>query len=230
MHLEEGYVMADGFRLGVELEKGFYSKFLANVKKEIDKKLISVSSRAIPQIETRLRAKVIERLTSSPEYAAIVGSGFRGELGLPDAAQRMDAVISQWANNISVTFIRQSGAGKLGMISIGIIQDDYSDVLSLAEAELSYSGFRGQKTLRWLDWLLTKGSGVIVADYQYKKVGSTGNARCRTGLGIMVERRGGWKIPAQLAGTESDNFATRSLEGIQGEIETIIRQELTKVL
>ena len=40
----------------------------------------------------------------------------------------------------------------------------------------------------------------------------------------MVERRGGWKIPAQLAGTESDNFATRSLEGIQGEIETIIRQ------
>ena len=140
--------MADGFRLGVELEKGFYSKFLANVKKEIDKKLISVSSRAIPQIETRLRAKVIERLTSSPEYAAIVGSGFRGELGLPDAAQRMDAVISQWANNISVTFIRQSGAGKLGMISIGIIQDDYSDVLSLAEAELSYSGFRGQKTLQ----------------------------------------------------------------------------------
>ena len=46
--------MADGFRLGVGLERGFYSKFLANVKKEIDKKLVDVSSRAIPQIEIRL--------------------------------------------------------------------------------------------------------------------------------------------------------------------------------
>jgi hypothetical protein len=220
--------MVGGFRLGVELEKGFYNKFLTNIKQEINKKLISVSAKAVPRIKSKLQTIVLQRITSSPEYAAIVGSGFRGELGLPDAGARVNAVVNQWAQNISVTFVPQKSAGQLGLINIGIIQDDYSDVLSLAEAELTYSGARGQKTLRWLDWLITRGSSIIVSDYEYKI--DSRSSRSRTGLGIMVKRRGGWKIPAQLAGTENDNFATRALEGIEGEIQTIIRQELTKVL
>ena len=46
----------------------------------------------------------------------------------------------------------------------------------------------------------------------------------------MVKRRGGWKVPAAIAGTENDNFATRALSEIQDNIDIIVRQELTKVL
>lgn len=218
--------MADGFRLGIKLEAGFHSKFLKNVKEEINTLLLSKGVAAVKQIEVRLQQSVVVRITSSPEYIAITQSEFRGEIGLPDAASRMDAVIQKWAQGITVTLEGARGAGALGLIKIGILESGYDDVLSLPAAEFSYSGRKGQKTLEWLRWLLMEGGQVIVSNYEYRADSKQG--RSRTGLGIMVKRRGGWKIPAQFAGIEGDNFATRALEGIQGDIDIIVRQELTK--
>jgi len=93
---------------------------------------------------------------------------------------------------------------------------------------MSYVGRRGQKTLEWLRWLLLEGGKVIVSDYEYRQGSKRGGSR--TGLGIMIKRRGGWKVPAAIAGIESDNFVTRALSEIQDNIDIIVRQELTKVL
>tara|TARA_R100001163_G_C5066446_1_gene204856 strand:- start:1301 stop:1963 length:663 start_codon:yes stop_codon:yes gene_type:complete len=218
---------SDSFKLGIKLESGFDTKFLRSIRKEISSALINGGTRAAEVIETRLQQAVIKRITGSPEYAAITQSEFRGELGLPDAAVRLDAIVRKWAEGIMVKFEIARGS-LLGLIKIGILEEGYEDVLSMSEATFRYSSKRGEKNLEWLRWLLLEGGNIIVSDYEYRAENKEG--RSRTGLGIMIRRRGGWKIPQQFAGTEENNFATRALEDIQGDIDIIVRQELTKVL
>jgi hypothetical protein len=218
--------MSRGFKLSVELGSNFRSEFAKNVTAEISKQIVKKIPRAIESIKAKIQQIVIVKITSCPEYAAIVGSNVRGELGINEAAVRMDAIISEWASNIVVTLVPEN-VGGLALIKIGIIQSDYADVLDLAEAEMSYVSRRGQKTLEWLRWLLLEGGSVIVSNYEYSE---TRRGNSRTGLGIMIKRRGGWKVPAAIAGIESDNFVTRALSEIQDNIDIIVRQELTKVL
>jgi hypothetical protein len=225
--LEEGRIMSRGFKLSVELGSNFRSEFAKNVTAEISKQIVKKIPRAIEAIKAKIQQIVIVKITSCPEYAAIVGSDVRGELGINEASSRMDAIINEWASNIVVTLVPEN-VGGLALIKIGIIQRDYADVLDLAEAEMSYVGRRGQKTLEWLRWLLLEGGSVIVSNYEYS--GETRRGHSRTGLGIMIKRRGGWKVPAAIAGIESDNFVTRALSEIQDNIDIIVRQELTKVL
>ena len=181
---------------------------------------------AVSNIKGKLGEAVKSAITLSAEYSAIVGGRLRGELGLPDGAQRIDAIIDRWAEGISVRYLKGK-TGALGMIDIGILRSDWEDVLSMQEAELSYtSPRRGIKILEWLRWLLTEGSAIIVSQYEFisERRGS------RTGLGIMVKRRGGWGVPVQFAGTEEDNFATRALEDIESTIDVVVKRELTKVI
>ena len=227
MQLEEGDVMAQGhFTARIELDNNFSAKFYKEILREINSKLLSRMPVAANSIQKKLGEMVRERIMSSPEYAAITGGRFRGELGLPDGAARMNAIIERWAESISVVYLKGKGAG-LGMLDIGILQADWADVLSMGEAVLTYSSKKGTKDLEWLRWLLKEGGAVIVSQYDFEPKAAMTS---RTGLGIMVKRRGGWKIPAQYAGVEEDNFATRALTAIASDIDVIVRRELTKVI
>ena len=226
MQLEEGNVMAKGnFTIGIELESGFSAKFKSEVLREITLKLSAVLPSALVKIKTMLGNIIRERISMSPEYQAISGGRFRGELGLPDGARRINDIMNIWAEGISVTYIKAK-AGGFGMISIGILESDWEDVLSSSQAELTYTSPKGAKTLEWLRWMLKEGGRVIVSQYDF--VNSSRGSR--TGLGIMVKRRGGWKVPSQFAGTDSDNFATRALAGIEKDIDIVVRRELTRVV
>ena len=209
----------------IELDKDFEAQFKRNILKEIHSKLNKVFPVAIGQIKEKLEEVVRIRIMSSPEYAGITGGRFRGELGLPDGAARIDAIIERWVESIFVKYTKGK-AGSLGSIDIGILQSDWADVLAMGEATLTYASRKGSKSLEWLRWLLKEGRAVIVSNYEF--VPEPKNSR--TGLGIMVKGRGGWKIPSQFAGTDIDNFATRALDGIAKDIDEVVRRELTKVL
>lgn len=209
----------------IELDRDFESRFRKDILNEINIKFSKVMPVAIKNIKKMLAEAVRIRIMGSSEYAAITGGRFRGELGLPDGAQRLNAIIETWANSISVQYSKGKG-GSLGSIDIGILQDDWEDVLSMGEAILTYASRKGMKSLEWLRWLLKEGSAVIVSQYDFvpNPKGS------RTGLGIMIKSRGGWKIPSQFVGTEENNFATRALAGIAEDVDAVVRREITKVL
>jgi len=209
----------------IELDKDFAAKFHKDILKEINIKLTQVLPMAVKNIRTKLGEAVRFRIMGSPEYAAITGGGFRGELGLPDGEARINAIIERWVESISVKYVKGKGSS-LGSINIGILESDWIDVLAMGEATLTYMSKKGAKSLEWLRWLLKEGGAVIVSRYDFvpQAKGS------RTGLGIMVKGGKGWRVPAQFAGTEKDNFVTKSLAGIAQDIDTIVRREVTKVL
>ena len=121
----------------IELDKDFAAKFHKDILKEINIKLTQVLPMAVKNIRTKLGEAVRFRIMGSPEYAAITGGGFRGELGLPDGEARINAIIERWVESISVKYVKGKGSS-LGSINIGILESDWIDVLAMGEATLTY--------------------------------------------------------------------------------------------
>jgi hypothetical protein len=203
----------------IKLESGFSSSFKHNIVKEITKKI----KREVPKIKTTitdsLRKVVREALVSTEEYQSILQGKLKAELGIPDSNSRIIAIIDTWVNNIVVEV--KTGTSPLLLITIGIIQDDYGDVLSLPQAQYAYTSKRGQGEIPWLRWLLLEGDKRIITKYEFV----SNPKKSRTGMGIMISKeRGSWQVPSEFSGTSVDNFATRAFGNIESVLDRIVEQ------
>ena len=199
----------------------FTREFNRGVKKEVQEKF----SRAMPgiaqKIEKRLAIELFKQISQSQEYQDLTSNTqIRGELGLFSVAA-LDNIVQTWADGVTVLYTKNK---ILGTLDIGMIQDDYSDVLSLPEASFVSASRRGSTVIEWLRWLLLESTSIIVAGYDFLEATGKG----RTGLGFMIRKGKGWSVPAQYAGTATDNFATRALGTIDETIDIVVRQEITK--
>ena len=203
----------------LKMEGGFASKFRKEIVTEITKKV----KRKAPIIQTNITEKVKEAvrdaLVSTPEYQSIIQGKLKAELGVPNSDSRIITVIDTWIENIVVNV--KAARTPFLVIDIGIIQGDYSDVLSLPQAQYTYKSKRGGGEIPWLKWLLLEGDKRIINKYEF----SSNPRGSRTGMGIMISKaRGFWQVPPEFSGTSVDNFATRALENIEATIDKIVEQ------
>ena len=91
-----------------------------------------------------------------------------------------------------------------GGLIINIQPTTFQNLLALGEVHVNYAN----GDLHWLDWLLTRGDEIIVADYYYNP--ATGIGRSRLG---NMKQGGFFRVPPQYSGTTTDNFVTRALNG-----------------
>ena len=203
----------------IALESGFSSKFQHNVVKEISKNIKRYAPRIKTTITDELKKAVREALVSTPEYQSILQGKLKAELGIPESDARIITIIDTWVNNISVKV--KTGTTPLLLIDIGIIKDDYGDVLSLPQAQYTYRSKHGQGEIPWLRWLLLEGDKRIITKYEF----SSNPRGSRTGMGIMIRKsRGSWQVPPEFSGTSVDNFATRALGNIESVIDRIVEK------
>ena len=206
---------------GIGLDAGFASYFKKEIDREINLKIKSSINNITESIEIAIQTLVKIRLQEAPEVDSLAGGKLRYQFGLPDGASRISNIIEVWADSVEVQYVQ--GVGKFGGISISMVDENYSKVLSMSEAEFTTED---GTSLEWLRWLLLEGDSRIINNYQFQS-----GRRGRAGGGIMISRqRGSWGVPSQFAGTENNNFATRALESIQDEIDVIVRREITKVV
>ena len=192
--------------LGAQFEKYVFTQL---------KNRLRLRSSAIKQsIEGPLKNIVRNSISATPEYRSLIGGKLQAELGVTSPLQRISNIIDTWVENISVTI--KVSKDPLLNIHIGFLQKGYGDVLSLPDASYQYE--RGD--IPWLEWLLLEGDKRIIRDYSFKPV----RRGSRTGRGISVsQRRGGWQVPSEFSGTETNNFATRAFDGVDTKIENIIK-------
>tara|TARA_R110000744_G_scaffold73552_5_gene147289 strand:- start:14468 stop:15115 length:648 start_codon:yes stop_codon:yes gene_type:complete len=203
----------------LQLEKGFAQRFEANVIKELKKKFRRVGPSIAKRTEEAIQSLVTLRLSSSEVVNSLAGGQLRAEFGLVDGELRISNIIEIWANALNVTYFPM--VGKLGSIVIVMDEAFVNDVINMPIA--SFVTENGSH-LEWLRWLLLEGSAPIVGEYGFKSA-----PRGRTGQGIMVKKTGkSWSVPAQFQGVENNNFVTEALEGIETEIQGIIRREFVK--
>ena len=213
--MEEGLGMASiDYNIKIDVKQ---------VSKDIYKDIFNKIKKAAPKIQRVLNSKiediVFQRLVSS--VPTITGRDYY-EMGVPDINERLQSIIRIAAKNFK---IKVTPANILN-ISIEILEDDYSLLLSLPESVFPYISAKGSGILQWLRWILLEGNSPIVRDFEFTP---TPSRFSRTGGGVMM-RGGGWNVPSSLAGTSQNNILTRALQNIEKDIESLVSQELQRII
>lgn len=181
-------------------------------------------NKSVPQIKSKIQDLIVDAIKNAPEYSSLVSGQLRLELGIPDAASKIEELLNIWTNNIDVEIkpFKITNMGLSGGFSINCIKSDFSDVLSTSAAQIEDS-VRGY-SLPWLSWLLLEGGKILVKDHVVV-VGSS--AFSRTGGAIMrTSMSSSWRVPPEFAGTERDNWITRAIDQLDDEITKIFQETI----
>lgn len=194
------------------IELSILKALLPDIKQHMDE-AVSVIKKTLPGI-------VISSIISSEEYQSLINNQLKYELGIPDAINKINAIIDIWTKNINYTYqepsIRSSQIKSI--FKAEMIKADFSDVLGTDYASVNDTQ-RGY-SLPWLEWLLLDGKKTIVKDYQ---VVFGQNRVSRTGMAIMRQSSSkGWSVPSEFSGTVSDNWITRSIDRAQPQILSLL--------
>lgn len=177
------------------------------IAEEVNKIINKNQANIIGNVRTLIPPWIIKQ----PEIQSLLSDSplsLKGQFGIPtNTAIIVNAIIHAVLNSISFKFIKYDS--KLnGGFELYVQPKDFGNLLTLYQGHVKY----GSTDLHWLDWLLTKGDTVIVANYQYNPQTGIG----RSGLGNMTDR-GSFRVPPEFSGTLDDNFITRALVGSEQE-------------
>ena len=169
-------------------------------------------------IESQIKPLVSAALLSSPEIQSLSSGTLRIDFGLTQDPSA--DIVNAITNSLSVQAQKAvaSASGIKGGVLITLQPTDYSNLFSLPSAvQITEKG----EVLPWLEWLLTLGQQLIIADFgvEYGPYG-------RTGGGRMVEGVAAFKVNSQYAGTIDNNFITRAINPILPQIRNIIIKAL----
>lgn len=178
--------------------------------------------KSMPKIQLELKSRFKAALQNEPEYASLKSGKLKAELGLPESVS-IDRIVDIISDSIKMDFspgtISNRGV-KVGL-GIRIFQQDGEPAISSEDAIL-VDQLRGY-ALPWLEWLLFYGTKPIVKNYTVR-MGS--NPYSRSGMAIMVEDDSNWRVPAEFAGTPTNNWVTRALSTIDDDIKNFLIQTL----
>lgn len=194
-----------------QISKEILGALLPDITKYLD--------RAIKYIKQNLPDIVNNAITNAPEYSSLISGQLRYEFGLIDPDNKINGLLDIWINNIEYVYDPPKivGSNIKSNFSASMIRIDFSDVLYSEYAQMQDT-IRGY-SLPWLEWLLLEGNKVLVPNHSVV-IGP--NPRSRTGNAVMVNSRSSWKVPAQFAGSSSDNWITRALDSAESEIQALL--------
>jgi hypothetical protein len=193
---------------------------------EITKQISLCFQRSIPSMTSEIKSVVSAAIKSEPEYSSLINGQLRKEFGIDDVT-KVDLAIEYLLSTLNIINkgVAYSNSGISGGIKITLISN--RDIDSVTEnASFMINDVKGY-SLPWLEWLLLRGTMMIVNDYSVK-FGSY--SRSRSGGAIMVASNGNWGVPAAFAGSEGSNWITRSLSKTENSITSIIKKNIERYI
>ncbi len=200
------------------------------IEKRILDAIVSIMSDAFqkirPMLVNRIQQLVKDAIVTEPEYQSLISGQLKAELGI-DSNLKIADIVDTWVSTIDVQIqpVQASGSRIIGGISISMIKEDYSDVLSKDSASITDANTGS--VVPWLYWLLLAGGDILIHNYVVK-MGSYANSR--SGNAIMVSSKENWRMPPQYAGTANNNWVYRAISKLDSQIENILQTELEKAL
>ena len=215
----------------LETPDQFKQKVLNAICAHINPRVFTKISKLQEEVAKRLR-NIIE---ASEGYKLLTSDAHTiGDFGFPqgDAKPYLDAIIDKICESITITFSPFLVATNRirGSIKIGAVIADFSDVLSIPEAYISYYSrrFQGMVNLDWLSWLLEKGNKIIIRDFHIEYVGGAG----RSGEALM-RMSGSWRVDPQISGTLRDNWITRAVTDkatVEQELNLAVEEFFSRIV
>lgn len=172
-------------------------------------------SAKVPKLKLQLTPVIRQALNGSPEMASVRAGILKLEFGLENdpSAEIVEAIV----DSLDVRFNKVDAKSFSGGFVLVMQPTNFANLLSLPSAEQPIDG----GSLPWLQWLLTAGDSIIIADFGVKFGGGFKNSR--TGGAIMSKKVAPYKVNSAFSGTSDDNFITRSVDRVSSEINRIIK-------
>lgn len=201
-------------------QKEFKDNFFKVFVPEVNKYLKSVVLKVQPQVTNIVKHAILD----SPEVQSLFGGKLQAELGVIDPQSKILAITNIIGSNSKLTFspAKLTNNYVRAGFELNYIQSNYDDLLAQPEAtQATENGY----VLQWLEWLLIHGDTVIVAGWD---VGFDPLNYSRTGLGKIMYKGAArnWSVPPEFAGTQFNNFITRSLDTIEPQIEQVFQKAM----
>lgn len=171
-------------------------------------------SKAVSRVKSAIAPIITSALASSPEISSLSSGELRASFGL--TSDPSPAIIASVVNSINIT-VSKVDRNLNGGFAIEIQPDNFSNLLAGSFSEQLIDG----GSIPWLEWLLTAGDAIIIADFgvEFGNYGRTGKAR-------MSKKKAPYKVPSAFSGTIDNNFVTRAIDGAFPQIKEIIRRSL----
>ena len=233
------------------------TRILASVKlkttaSQIDRGIIKGVAAHIHNRQTELKLRLehgirqfVHRLiVLSPTWQELTMPGgilkLQFGLGVNESAQ-LDQILQAWKDSVIVD-VGNVNLGIKGInckINIYAIEASFQDVLTIGtyvsqpESKKYYMPGGGPKSkgpqrIPWLEWLLLKGSQIIIEGYVPKKM-ETKYGRTKKALMVSSKTKS-FSVPEAHQGTAENNFITRELNNKMVELEMIIRDAVLGAL
>jgi len=173
---------------------------------------VSTIKRELPNI-------IKTAIENTPEYSSILSGKLKYEFGIPDSSIKLNNLIDIWIENIRYPYMKPTiMRNKIkSTFEVNAIRVDFAEVLYSNDA-LVIDNIRGYN-LPWLEWLLLEGNKTIISK-QEVVIGP--NNFSRTGNAIMRDSNKSWKVPAEFSGTVTNNWITRAIDGVEGNIQSLL--------
>lgn len=208
-----------------------------NFEKEIldalKQDFVTKANKKMPVVMDKIRAKVVdlleEVLVDSPTVTSLLSGKLRDDFGLSaeNAVSAVTQIIDGVTKNVELKLSRSTNSLAHIVLSIKPIDANFYKSIS-SGSRISKSG----KPVDWLEWLLTRGTQVIIGDYY---TFNQAKGKTRSGGKTVMKKIGRkakppFRVDPAHAGTLEDNFITRAIESKSKEITEILSKEVSNEL
>jgi len=199
------------------------------IRKELIKALFGKINIITNNLRPSISSLVNIELMASQTVTELLSGKLKDDFGLKpaEAANAIGGIINALAENFQIKVLTGSNQ-YVARLSVEVLPTSFS--LSALPVGGSYQSTGG--SVDWLQWLLTRGTEVIIGDYWLFE-----HARGRTRSGgreIMVPLKNytgePFRVDPSHAGTEASNFVTRALEPTFPRIVEMVAKEIKRVL
>lgn len=202
----------------------FYEAASREIYKVVQSKSDLIKSRSKPEISKL----ILQSLNDSETTRSLLAGKLRDDFGLFGnvVLVTLDNIVKHISENIDLTISKSKKSGVMLVIAVDILPGDFYKILSVPGA--SYNSRGGP--VDWLEWLVTKGTQVVIGDYwlfPYAK-GFTRSGGSSIMKKIESTPREPFRVDPNYAGTADDNFITRAIEMKADDILNAIALEIDR--
>jgi hypothetical protein len=233
--------MADVLKASIRLDKPdeIEKKLLQEMRKQFSQAL----ERIAPQVRLSIQDLVEAGMRASPEWDSLLGGKLRESFGIAEPHQALEDIAHAVRESVQVKQVRAYG-DSMGGFNITILKDDFAEVLQTRGATYTYTANEklaagkpgGIVTVPWLQWLLFSGDNIVLASVEINL--SKPRSASRTGRAIMVHvgtskfsnrTSRGWSVPPEFSGVADDNWLSRVLAPLEGNIQDVLQRAIKEI-
>lgn len=185
-------------------------------------------------IESNVRRKVSSliytSLSNSQTVQSLLSGTLRDDFGLfgNTVQVTLNNIIAYISNNIHLNISPAKRDRSLFTISLELLKSsDMENIISLPMG--AFPSKRGE--VHWLEWLVTKGTQVVLGDYfiyPYAK-GKTRSGGTKVMQKLVSSSGKPFRVDPQYAGTLNDNFIRTAVFDVEDEILNAISLEIQRI-